>query len=102
MDSAQQTRKGTPFKDAAVLAGLSLLLAGYPIAWLVFSASSPLGSTVPEFVNGFGAGVGFGLGTLSGVTLFGLAVVRLKRGILARRDESGGNPGGRAEGAMNG
>ena len=56
-----------------------------------------LRSTVPEFVSGFGAGVGFGFGTLSGVTLLGFAIVRVKRGILARRSESGRIPGEHAK-----
>jgi hypothetical protein len=67
MESSTPRSKGHPgVWGYLVWTILALFFGGYPLAWILFSPKSVLRSTDPEFVNGFGAGVGMTAGMILG------------------------------------
>jgi hypothetical protein len=69
----QRPKRQIPISGLVILAAGGLVVAGYPIAWLLLSPKSVLKSTDSAFVNGFGAGVAMALGVIFGVTSLAFA-----------------------------
>jgi hypothetical protein len=89
-----EPRPTLAFVAAAVLGFGALVCLGYPTAWLLWSLKSPLHSTTPEYVYGFGAGAAFTLGLLLGAACGSLSLLMFVRLLAKKRRKRQRTEGG--------